>query len=145
MTEKIPQPDAASADLEEQYYTLFERKVELERELVGSTRGLAKTKDYASNSDIRRQLIAIFEELSQMADHLSETDTGNDPFTSRIEKNSYREWAAAYAGEAAYHQEMLDSLLEDPNAFLSLEVIREALAVKKAAAAAVTTRYSDAA
>lgn len=140
MTEDLRSPETETVDLEGQYYRLFEQKVELERELVGSTRGLAKTKDYASNSEIRRQLIAILEDLYQEADRLAKIFNKPKSFSKY-----YREWAAAYAGEAAYHQEMLNSLLGDPNAFSSLEVIQEALAVKKAAAAAVASQYSDAA
>ena len=145
MTEESRPLDTQAADLEKQYYALFEQKVALDRALVRSTRGLSQTRNTEENLEIRRKLIGVLEELSPMAERLSTIPTAQDPFTSREEKISYREWAAAYAGEAAYHKEMLELLSKDPDSFSSSEVFTKALEVKKTATAAVASRYSDAA
>lgn len=140
MTEESRLLDTQAADLEKQYYALFEQKVALERRLVRSTRGLSKTRNTEENLEIRRQLIVTLEDLFQEANRLAQIFNKPNSFSK-----SYREWAAAYAGEAAYHKEMLELLSKDPDSFSSSEVFTKALEVKKTATAAVASRYSDAA
>lgn len=127
---------------EKAYYELYGKKIELERELMRSSKGLRVTHDFAGNQSTRSELIEALEQLSELASQLARAET-KESMIQLSDVTHYRSWAAQYAGEAAYHRKFVEMTREDPSNLADLDVIREALAVKEDVKATVLASFGS--
>ncbi len=98
----------ALKELRNRFKVADDKKIQLERDLTRSNKGLARSKDFKGNHKLRSDLIVILETLASLSSELGEP-------------------ALRFKAEAAYHRKMLERNLEEP---LDISVIREALRTK---------------